>query len=446
MNTPAFGRHRAKINANQAISSETLAYAQQLDQSRVGLGPGALAVREWAQLGLALPDLNAIRSFRLQRIRQQLRRFDYAGIVVADPLNVRYATDSSNMQVWTLHNTVRYCFIATEGPVVLFDFKRTEHLSQHLPLIDEIRPAVMWTYLFAGDQLEPFAAKWAAELADLVRQHGGGNRRLAIDRVNPEGVVALEREGISLHNGEELMELARAVKHDEEIKAMRCAIAACEKSMQIMQTMLQPGISEQELWAHLHAENIKRGGEWLETRLLASGQRTNPWYQECSSRVIEAGDIVAFDTDLIGAYGICVDLSRTWLCGSGAANAEQRTCYQLAYEQLLHNRDLPKAGLSFREVAEKAKSLPPDYLPNRYTLLYHGVGLCDEYPALPYKEDLDAMSVQGIFEPNMTICVESYVGRVGGKVGVKLEEQLLITEKGVEVLSSFPFEERLLRG
>ena len=63
---------------------------------------------------------------------------------------------------------------------------------------------------------------------------------------------------------------------------------------------------------------------------------------------------------------------------------------------------------------------------------------------LPYKEDLDAMSVQGIFEPNMTICVESYVGRVGGKVGVKLEEQLLITEKGVEVLSSFPFEERLL--
>jgi Xaa-Pro aminopeptidase len=440
MNTLPFGRHRAKINAQQAVSEQTLAHARRLDQSRVALGPGKLALGEWEARGLALPDLDAIRRYRLERIREKLRLFDYGAIVVSDPLNVRYATDSSNMQVWTMHNNVRYCFIATDGPVILFDFKRVEHLSQHLELIDEVRPACMWSYLMAGERGNQFAHQWAAELADLVRQHGGGNMRLAIDRVNPEGLWALQKEGLSIHNGEELMELARVIKSDEEIKAMRCAIAACQQSMHVMQSNLVPGMSEQALWSHLHAENIKRGGEWLETRLLSSGPRTNPWYQECSSRIIEEGDIVAFDTDLIGAYGICVDISRTWLCGGVKASNEQRQLYQMAYDQLMYNRELPKAGLTFQEVSAKAKSLPPDYLPNRYTVLYHGVGLCDEYPSLAYKEDWHVIGTEGMFEPNMVLCVESYVGRVGGREGIKLEEQLLITENGVEPLSSYPYE------
>ncbi|MGA7273123.1 MAG: aminopeptidase P family protein, partial [Acidimicrobiia bacterium] len=68
------------------------------------LGPGEPALSEWAALGLELPDLEVIRRYRLERVREQLARFDYAGIVLFDPLNVRYATDSTNMQVWVLHN------------------------------------------------------------------------------------------------------------------------------------------------------------------------------------------------------------------------------------------------------------------------------------------------------------------------------------------------------
>ena len=95
-----------------------------------------------------------------------------------------------------------------------------------------------------------------------------------------------------------------------------------------MEAALKPGISENELWAELHRGNIARGGEWIETRLLSSGPRTNPWFQECSSRIIEAGDLVAFDTDLIGPYGFCADLSRTWLCGDGPPSDEQRDLYR----------------------------------------------------------------------------------------------------------------------
>ena len=253
------------------------------------LGPGALAVGEWQALGLELPDMAALRAYRLARVRAQLAARDCAGIVVTDPINIRYTTDAANMQVWCLHNAARYAFVATEGPIVLFDFHGCAHLAEPLALVDEVRPARAWYYFHSGARLAEHAGLWAAELADLVRAHGGGNRRLAIDKADRAGVVALERLGFDLQDGQEIMEQARAIKSPDEIKAMRCALAACEAAMGTMQAELRAGMTEQELWALLHAENIKRGGEWIETRLLTSGPRTNPWFQECSSRVIESG-------------------------------------------------------------------------------------------------------------------------------------------------------------
>ena len=247
------------------------------------LGPGALALGEWRALGLELPDVAALRAYRLARVRAQLAARDCAGIVVTDPINIRYATDAANMQVWCLHNAARYAFVATEGPIVLFDFHGCAHLAEPLPLVDEVRPARAWYYFHSGPRLAEHAGLWAAELADLVRAHGGGNRRLAIDRADRAGVVALERLEVALQDGQEIMEQARAIKSPDEIKAMRCALAACEAAMGTMQAELRAGMTEQELWALLHAENIKRGGEWIETRLLSSGPRTNPWFQECSA-------------------------------------------------------------------------------------------------------------------------------------------------------------------
>jgi Xaa-Pro dipeptidase len=405
------------------------------------LGPGELALAEWRALGLEPPDLQALRAYRLARLRAQLAARDYAGIVVGDPINIRYATDGANMQVWCLHNPARYAFVATEGPVILFDFHGCAHLAGPLELVDEVRPARAWYYFHSGARLVEHAGRWAAELADLVRAHGGGNRRLAIDKADPAGVAALETLGLELHDGQEVMELARAIKSEDEIRAMRCTLATCEAAMAVMRQHLQPGISEQELWAHLHAENVRRGGEWIETRLLSSGPRTNPWFQECSSRVIEAGDLVAFDTDLIGPYGYCADISRTWRCGDGRASAAQRDLHGLAREQIAYNLALIRPGLGFRELSERAWRLPERYRANRYSTIAHGVGVCDEYPAIYYPEEAEAAGYDGVFEAGMTICLESYVGEPGGSDGVKLEQQLLITPSGAELLSTFPLED-----
>lgn len=425
-------RYRSKIVA---------AAARRSPGSFGDLGPGEPAIGEWRALGLELPDVAAMRAYRLARLRAELVAQDYAGIVVADPINVRYATDSTNMQVWCLHNPVRYAFVATEGPVIVFDFHGSAHLSAHLDRVDEVRPGRGWYFFKSGPRVAEHARGWAAEIADLVRAHGGGNRRLAVDKADREGVLALEGEGLSLHDGQAVMELARAIKSVDEIRAMRCALAACEAAMRVMQAQLRPGISEQGLWAHLHAETIRRGGEWIETRLLSSGPRTNPWFQECSSRVIEAGDLVGFDTDLIGPYGYCADISRTWRCGEGRASNRQIDLYRLARAQIAHNLALIRPGLSFREFSEKAFELPERYRANRYSTVVHGVGLCDEYPAIYYPEDAAETGYDGVLEENMTICLESYIGEEGGAEGVKLEEQVLVTATGAEVLSRYPFED-----
>ncbi len=428
--------HPGENAPRAALDRYAMEKAASLNQHLIGYG--ALAEGEWAALGLDAPDMEKARRYRLERIRAELRKRDLAGIIVYDPLNVRYATDSTDMQLWVMHNAVRYAFVATEGPVILWDFHNCEHLSWHLECVDEIRHGTAWFYYEAGEHAAERARRWAGEIAEIVKGCGGGNRRIAVDRINPAGVVALSAEGISVHDGEAVMEHARKVKCADELKAMRRAVAACEASMHVMQAALKPGMTENDLWAILHAENIRRGGEWIETRLLSSGPRTNPWFQESSARVIEDGDIVAFDTDLIGPYGYCCDISRTWLAGAKRATNEQRTLYALAEEQIAANMEMLRPGRTFRDLSHTATSVPQDYLPNRYSVLFHGVGLCDEYPSVPYPEDWERSGYDGVLEPNMIVCVESYIGRHGGREGVKLEEQVLITERGSLQLSSYP--------
>ena len=95
------------------------------------------------------------------------------------------------------------------------------------------------------------------------------------------------------------MELARAVKGPDEIRAMRCAVHACEASMAEMRDALQPGMSERDVWSVLHAGNIRRAGEWIETQILASSPRTNPWMQEASSRIIQSGEGIKLENQIL---------------------------------------------------------------------------------------------------------------------------------------------------
>ena len=390
-------------------------------------------------------ELKRLRIYRLERIRQQLIIHDLAAIVLTDPINIRYATDSTNMQVFSLHVANRYTYIANDGPLIHFEFDECEYLIPQPNQIDELRPAIAWAYFFAGPRHEEKAIRWAAEIADLVRNHGGGNTRLAVDRLGVAALHALSAQGMTVSDGQGLMENARKIKSAEEVKAMKLSIAACEGAIEKMQDAMQPGITENQLWSVLHQQNIASGGEWIETRFLTSGSRTNPWSQECSEKVIREGELVAFDTDLIGRYGYCTDISRIWLCGAITPTKTQKELYKIAFDQLHKNIDHLKIGRSFLEYSRICGNLSNAYQPQRYGCLAHGIGLCDEYPILFYEADSVEMAYDGILEEGMTLCVETYIGKVGGSEGVKLEEQVLFNANGPEKLSSYPFETSLLK-
>ena len=319
----------------------------------------------------------------------------------------------------------------------LIHFFNCEKLSEHLRLIDELRPAITWDYFSNGDQSEVQLQKWVNEVKDLSKSYFK-SRKIAIDVLNGPAVVALNKEGIEVVDAKLILEQARVIKSSDEIKCMRSAIDVAEMGIVKMREQLKPGMTENELWSILHQTNIENYGEWIECRLLASGERTNPWMQECGNKVIQDGELVAFDTDMVGPYGYCADISRAFVVGN-KFNDEQKKLYSMAVEQIDYNSRLIKDGLSFKEFTEKSWVLPEDYYPNRYSVMVHGIGLCDEWPAIRYPTDGGERS--GTFQKNMTITVESYIGKVGGKEGVKLEQQYLIGENGLELMSHHPLED-----
>jgi Xaa-Pro dipeptidase len=391
---------------------------------------------------IKVETIRRVRAYRHSRIKQKLIDHDCAAILLYDPVNIRYATDCSNMQVWTLHNASRYAIVCSDGPTICFEYPRAMHLARGLDMVDEVRPGTSWFYFASGHRTEEFAARWADEIVDIVRRHGGGNIRLAVDKLEPLGVDFLRSRGVKLVEGQELTETARMIKSPDEIDVMRWTIKVCEAGMWRMRDHSLPGKSENEIWAELHYENIRNGGEWIETRLVAIGERTYPWYQECSAHTGNAGDLLSFDTDLIGPYGYCADLSRAWTIGHVPPTDAQTRLYAFAYQQIMHNLSVIKPGMTFLEFNDKSMRIPEKYQANRYGAALHGVGLADEWPNIPTHVDM-AEGYDGVFEPGMCLCVESCTGSKEEGQTVKLEIQVLVTDQGAQRLDIFPFEEWL---
>jgi len=439
-------RDRRKIDPARGA---TLGDGSPNDNDRVEIGPTQLAFREWQAAGLALPDLARMRRYRLDRLVAALQARDMGGLLLFDPLNIRYATDTTNMQLWNSHNPFRACLVCADGHMVVWEYKQSPFLVTFNPLVAELRHGASFFYAVTGDKGEDAALGFAGQVEEVMRAHAGANRRLAVDKIMVAGLRALERAGFEVLEGEEVTERTRAVKGPDEILAMRCAHHACEAAMAEMEAFARAeipkgGVSEDDVWAELHRGNIRRGGEWIETRLLASGPRTNPWFQECGPRIIQPDEIVAFDTDLIGCYGICIDISRTWWVGEGRPTNAMVSAMHHAMDHIRTNMAMLKPGVAIEELVRGGHQLAPEYWAQKYSCKMHGVGLCDEWPYVPYPDGWVPGAFDAVLEPGMVLCVEALVSPEGGDFSIKLEEQVLITETGYENLTRYPFDPALL--
>ena len=299
-------------------------------------------------------DLAAVRSYRLGKVREELAAYSLDACVLVDPVNIRYATGARNMQVFHSRNPARYLFVPVSGPVVLYEFAGCAHLAEGLETIDEIRPAITASYVAAGDAIRTVEIAWAKQVADLVREHCGARAAVGVERVNAGAALALREQGFYLADAQAPLERARAVKSGEELKCVRASVRATEQAVNRMRAEIRPGLSENELWSVMHQGVIALGGDYVETRLLSSGPRTNPWFQETGERRMGENELVALDTDVVGCHGYYCDFSRTFHTGPDKPTRQQRELYKVAHEQVHHNMELLRAGVSFRDYSEKA--------------------------------------------------------------------------------------------
>ena len=383
--------------------------------------------------------LNDMFTYRLGRLRTSMAEKNVSLSILVSHVSLRYAIDFDEFQIFQSHIPTCYLFVPTEGPLVMHGATRHD-----FPNVSEYRRPNFISPFDSGFDLNNSVKKFSEEVDSFMKEYGHNNK-IAIERITPLATQSLKSLGYQVSDAECLLEKAKVIKYETEIECIKHTIAIAEYGMKLMQENTHAGLTERQLWSILHQVNIANNGSWIEGHMLSSGPRTNPWLQEASERVIERGDMVALDTDLIGPRGYMADISRSWICGGGRGNTEQRKAYQHAYDEVHFNIDAIKPGMSFSELSIGAFHRNDIYKSNNYPCVYHGVGLTDEYPKIYYEEDWARDGYDGIVEPNMVLCVESYSGAEGGEVGVKLEQMILVTETGIEVLSHYPFEDNLIK-
>ncbi|MEO1331120.1 MAG: Xaa-Pro peptidase family protein, partial [Pseudomonadota bacterium] len=379
--------------------------------------------------GEAAIDEAAVRAHRLARLRAEMAKREIAACLLFDAVNIRYASGARNMQVFSARNPARYLLV-TDRDAILYEFTGAMHLADGLETLTDVRPAVTASYVAAGEAIAERERAWAQATAATLRALVGAGARVGIERVNAGAAAALAAEGFELVDAQAPVERARAIKSDEEMKCVRASLRATEIGVARLREAIRPGLTENQLWSVLHQAIIAQDGDYIETRLLNSGPRTNPWFQETGPKTIQPNELIALDTDVVGRFGYYSDFSRTFHAGPDAPTTRHRELYKTAHEQVHANMAIIKPGLSFREYSEFAWEIPERYFANRYYLSAHGCGMTGEYPYLYHRADYAEAGYDGVIEPGMTLCVESFIGEEGHGEGVKLEQQILVTGTG----------------
>ncbi len=388
-------------------------------------------------------DVTRLKRERLARLQAEMARAGLGALLLYDPVNIRYATGTRDCGVFSHRFYQRYALIGREGQPILFGGVTDQVVCGGDV---EVREALVWDYFPCGRNVEPAARRWAQDLVQALEKLGTRRDPLGVDRLDVIGYQALARERVDLVDGRVPVEKARAVKTADELALIRQACAIGDVAACAVKAALRTGISENELFAILAGTNLRFGGEHMDLRFLTAGGNTNPWYRFASDRIVRTGDMVAFDTDMAGPLGYFTDFSRTYLCGEARPTPPQKEAYKVAYDFIQDVLPMFRAGASFVEIAEAAPPFPEPYRARRYVVLAHGVGMSDEWPSIYFPD----VSLSGfgndpdVLEPGMVLSVEALASRADTRESVKLEEEVIITPAGPEIISTAPHDWRLL--
>jgi len=389
-------------------------------------------------------NFDRLRKARLARAKEQIEKHDLGGLVLFVGENVRYVTGVYQGN-WKNNIFIRYCVLPRGGEPVLFETAGSDFECAKIDapwLEGRIRPAITWKWAEGAEEM--MAEKMARSVYEVLKEAGVEKERIGIDIMDMRAYEAFKKLGVNIVNAWTAMSGARVIKTPDEIELLKISSAWGDAAFwKIKNEWLKPGVKEADITAKVNEFLYAAGFDFVYDIIVASGGNTSPYRRWHTDKVIRQGDIVIIDINAVGPGGYFVDFVRCFKVDAKPTD-EEKALYRETYESLYAAIEQFRPGNTTKDVAEKF----PVYADDEYgtvTLqqfahsiglsLYEGMWISRAY-SLDYPAEI---------KQNMCFAVETFAGHPGLRQTCRLEEDLVVTDEGPELLTLFPFEEDFLK-
>tara|TARA_B100000315_G_scaffold255570_1_gene299235 strand:- start:275 stop:1471 length:1197 start_codon:yes stop_codon:yes gene_type:complete len=393
-----------------------------------------------------------MRNYKVERAREQLKNYDVGAILAVNEWNTRYLTSTWTPHWTTPNSGLRYSLFAAnaKGPIMYEQAEIGYHTRQMCPWLDKVKVAITgtgWSSIIIGpDAQSAQRKKFVTQIIDDLKSYGVEKEVLALDVADPGIVAAFEAAGIKVSlRGQEMMFHARKIKNRDEVECLRIVSAIGDAQFHAIKEMIKPGVRENEVVGTMHKVAYDLGGQVYSGNFVTSGAFSWPNPRETSgNRILRPGDLVFADTYNTAYNGYKSCYYRTFSIGK--PTPAQKDNYAKALDWLYASIDVIKPGMTTKDVAEQwpaSDEVWSDILIKHEDQTagsnwMHGIGLTLYELPLAWREvSLDHPLP---LEKGMTFAIETQHGTIGHG-GVRLEEMIHITEKGVEVMTKWPIGE-----
>ncbi|HTT28943.1 MAG TPA: Xaa-Pro peptidase family protein [Solirubrobacteraceae bacterium] len=403
---------------------------------------GATMAVDWEQR----VDFPRLRAERLERARRALTESDLGAVLLFDQNNIRYVT-STHIGEWARDKSARCVLLPRQGDPVLWDFGSA---ARHHQLYAPWLPATSWrpgvsSMRGAMPRVTGVPDLLAGHIHQELREHGLEQEPLGIDLTDMETLASLHRIGIATADAAPVMLSARKIKTQDEIALLEHAAAIVDAVYERIYELLRPGIREHEIVGEAQRLLFELGSEQVEAINAVSGDRCNPHPHVFSDRLLRPGDQAFFD--IIHSFmGYRTCYYRTFCVGG--ATQSQLDAYKQCREWLDAAIDLVRPGVTTDTIAAvwpAAEELGFASEEACFGLQFgHGLGVgLYEAPMISRLHSFDAPAE---IEEGMVFALETYCPASDRRSAARIEEEVLVTADGPEILTRFPGDELLVAG
>ena len=388
-------------------------------------------------------DFERLRRERLARAKQGLARSELGALLCFDMANIRYLT-ATHIGTWAMDKLIRFCLLPQGGEPIMWDFgSAARHHKLYNPWLGDARSRAGISTLRGA--VEGRAESVAEKIRVELEERGLLDEPVGVDVVELPVLRALEAEGIRVVDGQALMQDVRKLKTADEIVLLNTACAMVDAAYEELFRAMKPGMRENECVALVNRVLFELGSEHVEGVNAISGERCSPHPHVFTDRMLRPGDPAYFD--ILHAYnGYRTCYYRTFAVGS--ASRAQVDAYKRCREILDQAIALIRPGVTTADVVSIWPEAQDFGFPDEeaaFALQYgHGVGL--SIWEKPIFSRLVSFDYPETIEEGMVFALETFWPAADGWSAARIEEQLVVTADGCELITRFPAEELLVAG